>query len=285
MQAYQNNINVAIFGLTRGYPNEPKKYDDLIKRNNLIYKNINSKLVNPYKMIIFHEGNITISDQKYIQSNSPEILKFINIFDLFEKYKKFEGYKIMCKFQMYYVWEYLRDYEYVIRVDEDVFVHGFKVNTIEMMIKNNIYFSYSKLSYESHVPTNSTLPEYIKNIYNLKNTYFYNHLFPYTNFYVTRTDIWLNPKINLIIKNIAQSDLQGEYRWGDLPVLGCILNIEKIKAKRIKKLSYLHESHNSYVKSNLLSSILDRLNFKRIKYMYPNFFEKMKLLFRKAKDA
>lgn len=279
MQTYQKNFNVAIFGLTRGYPNETKKYDDLIKRNNLIYKNINSKLAKPYKMIIFHEGNISFSDQNYIQKNSPEKLKFINIFDIFDKYKQFEGYKIMCKFQMYYVWEYLKEFQYVIRVDEDVFVHDFEVNTIEMMVKKNIYFCYSKLSYESHVPTNSTLPDYIKNIYNLKNTNFYNHLFPYTNFYVTRTDIWLNAKINSIIKDIAQSDWQSEYRWGDLPVLGCIINIEKIKSKRLKKLFYLHESHNSYVRSNIKSVIFDRLNFKRIKYMYPNFFEKIKLLF------
>ena len=74
----------------------------------------------------------------------------------------------MCKFQMYYLWDYVSDYDYVIRIDEDIFIEKFDNEIIEKMKNKNIDFCFSKLSYESHIPTNNTLPNFIKEIYNLK---------------------------------------------------------------------------------------------------------------------
>ena len=57
---YENKIhNVAIFGLVRGYEGNLKKYSDLITRNNSIYNHIVSKLKNPYRMLLFHEADLT----------------------------------------------------------------------------------------------------------------------------------------------------------------------------------------------------------------------------------
>ena len=102
MKTDNDNFNVAIIGLTRGYPNNKSEYANLLLRNSKIYEIINSKIINPYKLILFHEGNISLSDQEYIQKNSPEILQFIDLSNLFNKYKDIDGYKIMCKFQIYY---------------------------------------------------------------------------------------------------------------------------------------------------------------------------------------
>lgn len=285
MKTFNDNFKVAIIGLTRGYPNNQSKYSDLLLRNSKIYENINSKLLNPYKLIIFHEGNISFSDQKYIQKNSPEDLQFIDISNLFNKYSSTDGYKIMCKFQMYYLWQYVKEFDYVVRIDEDVFIEKYDEKTIQKMAKKNIDFYFSKLSYESHIPTNKTLPFFIKKHYGLKNIKFYNHLFPYTNFYISKTNIWLIPRVNELLKKIAESTEQIEFRWGDLPVLGCLLNLENFNYQRLKKLSYLHDSHNIYVKSNALSPILEIVNFKRIRYKFPNFYNGLKFIVKLLKIA
>ena len=64
------NLKIAIIALTRGYPNNSSKYNSLILRNNSIYENINRHRKNPADVILFHEGNISESDQSYISKNS-----------------------------------------------------------------------------------------------------------------------------------------------------------------------------------------------------------------------
>jgi hypothetical protein len=57
--------------------------------------------------------------------------------------------------------------------------------------------------------------------------------------------------MNLLIKSIAYSDLQLYNRWGDLPVLGSLLNIyAQDKVGHIEGLSYKHLSHDNYITSN-----------------------------------
>ena len=68
------------------------------------------------------------------------------------------GYKIMCKFNMYYLWDHVFNYDFIIRVDEDIELMSYDIKTIDNMYKDNVDFSYSKLSFESHIPTNQTLP-------------------------------------------------------------------------------------------------------------------------------
>ena len=50
-------MKAAIVALTRGYPGNRASYNTLLKRNNSIYKNINSLRETPVDMILFHEGN------------------------------------------------------------------------------------------------------------------------------------------------------------------------------------------------------------------------------------
>ena len=58
--------------LTRGY-DDINKYRQLIKRNKSILKNLYDVSID---IIIFHEGNINIQHQEYIQSQTP-LLKII----------------------------------------------------------------------------------------------------------------------------------------------------------------------------------------------------------------
>ena len=84
------NLKIAIIALTRGYPNNKSKYDTLIKRNHGIYERINKLRDIPADLILFHEDDLSIEDQKYIQENSPEKIKYINV----SKYFKYETLKL-----------------------------------------------------------------------------------------------------------------------------------------------------------------------------------------------
>ena len=72
----QNNNKNCICVLTKGYKNE-KDYNMLIKRNKYILENVYT-ICNYPDIIIFHEGNITNTQQDYIQKQTPDLpLKFI----------------------------------------------------------------------------------------------------------------------------------------------------------------------------------------------------------------
>ena len=62
--------------LTRGY-STLDEYQTLIQRNQFIYQNLSDKQV---PLLFFHEGNITLEQQYYIQQQTPLLcMKFINI--------------------------------------------------------------------------------------------------------------------------------------------------------------------------------------------------------------
>jgi len=91
------------------------------------------------------------------------------------------------------------------------------------------------------------LPFYLKSLFHLENINFYNHKFPYTNLYITDVSIFQREEIIDSLSAIGDNDDQFIYRWGDLPVLGSILNIFDIQIKKLKKTQYFHESHNVIV--------------------------------------
>ena len=274
---YNNKIkNVAIFGLVRGYQGDLEKYSDLIIRNNAIYQHITSKLHNPYCMLLFHEADLIEKDKQYIRDNYKGEISFISVDDLFKKFNKLnadDGYKIMCKFNMYYLWNHVFNYDFIIRIDEDIELMSYDIKTIDNMYKDNIDFSYSKLSFESHIPTNQTLPYFLKYRLNLKSNKFYNHLFPYTNFYVSNTSFWKNDNIQELLKEIADSTDQFKYRWGDLSVLGCILNLFESNTERLNNIKYKHVSHKAIIKNKFYLNFLEFVHYKRLFNKFPKVFK------------
>ena len=279
---YINNqiLKVAIVALTRGYEGDLDKYEDLINRNKSIYEYINSKIAFPFEMILFHEGNIPLNDQKFIQKKSQSEITFVNVESIFKKYINVDGYTIMCKFQMYYIWDYVKNYDYIIRIDEDIIIKNFNLKSIDKMHRKNIDFYFSKLIYESHVPTNDTLPLYLMKLFNAKNTKFYNHLFPYTNFYISKVKIWREETINNKLKNLAENNIQIINRWGDLPVIGSFINQFDIKSKRLYRLIYFHSSHKLLIQNNLFSPLQEYLNFKRLFILFPKLLYILKKIYR-----
>ena len=153
-------------------PKNKSSYRSLIKRNTSIYEHINKFRDNPADIILFHEGNISSNDQKYINSFYPENLifkdvsQYFNVKDLnLEGEEKFNlGYRIMCRFNMYHIWEEVKEYDYILRVDEDVEIKKFDPYVFEYMESKNIKYMTGRFTEDTHELTNSTLPPSLKKI-------------------------------------------------------------------------------------------------------------------------
>ncbi len=253
----------AIIALTRGYPENRSLYDSLIKRNNSIYNYINKFRDTPADILLFHEGNISLDDQNYIGSHYPDELKFINVKNYFtddslklEEEERFNlGYRQMCRFHMYHIWNEVSNYKYILRIDEDIEISKFDPYLFEYMDRNNIIYITGRFTKDIHRLTNKTLPEFLFKNTDLDVKKIYNHRNPYTNLYATNVNFWKNNDINNLLKKIALSDEQIINRWGDHTVHGLMLNYRNEKIKLFPKLEYKHISHSSTIKNNFIRNM------------------------------
>ena len=233
--------NNAIVALTRGYKNI-NGYDSLLLRNNCLKNTVNKN--NEYPLVLFHEGNITLDHQNYIKERS--LGQDIHFVDISKDWSG--GYEGMCRFQTYDIWSYCKEFNNVMRVDEDCLIQSCGENPFDLgdnVYLRSVYFA------ESHSETNATLPQRIYELTGVEPSVFYNNKFVYTNVGLANVGFWLEPKMNKLIKEIAHSDLQRANRWGDLPVLGSLLNIFAVgKVGYIDGLTYKHLSHDNVITSN-----------------------------------
>jgi hypothetical protein len=240
--------SIAIYALTRGYSGFKRiKYLDLIVRNICISRAAKFK----YDLILFHEGNIKKIDRQIIKILSVRKIQFINVIDDFKPHKNVSidlkhnftlSYSLMCQFQYYHVWKYLKNYSFAMRIDEDC-----KVKKLSKSLSSQI-LECGAISNETHSMTNETLPQALKAINFDK---FYDQNFPYTNVFLTKIDFWLRDDVQKFLYYIYSHHNSLKFRWGDLPVIGIALkgfgNWEAQKAVN-KDFSYSHTSHNNTVK-------------------------------------
>jgi hypothetical protein len=231
----------AIVCLTRGY-SHVNNYYMLIQRNNLIYHHLNEKMNKHYQSIIFHEGNISKEHQDFILEHSQDkTIQFVDVSSIWTG-----GYAGMCKFNMYDIWNYTKEYDFILRVDEDCFISKIEIDPFSCI--DDKVFLISAPCRESHEATNATLPQFIESITNVPASLFYDHKFPYTNVCISSVQFWREPPVSSILKQIAFSELQHKNRWGDLPVLGSLLNIyAKDRVGNLKQFEYYHESHKETI--------------------------------------
>lgn len=227
--------NNAIVCLTRGY-SDLNKYKDLITRNVGIWNTINQQL--KYPLVIFHEGNIPLFHQEYIiEKSMGQKIIFKDISNVWQG-----GYEGMCRFMIYDIWQQCSEYDYVMRIDEDCILQKAIYNPFDQIENSFCNYMTSVFWAESHAETNATLPEFVASITNADPNEFYNNKFPYTNVSLANVSFM---KMLPELKIIAESPLQKANRWGDLPVIGALLNIYiKDKIGTMSGLSYYHASHN-----------------------------------------
>lgn len=229
----------AIVSLTRGYK-KLEQYDTLIERNRAIREHILSKW--QYPVILFHEGNIPKDHQDHIKIHSAMDIEFIDISSTWQG-----GYEGMCRFQMLDLWEWCKDYEYIMRIDEDCIITECSVNPFE--IGENVYSTPIYWG-ESHSETNATLPQFIEELTGFPSDKFYNNKFPYTNIGVAKVKFF-NGFLLDKLTTIANTPLQRANRWGDLPVLGSLLNCYAYgRVSMMQGLTYKHLSHGFTISNN-----------------------------------
>jgi hypothetical protein len=265
---------VTISVLTRGY-DSLDGYDNLIHRNKCIRKHILSKTNLEIDCIIFHEGNITDSHQKYISNESQVPLIFKNVKECGDK-TAFDnsrdvinselcpptelssqfplGYKHMCYFWSINLFDYLLDYEYVIRIDEDVFIQEIDIRILESIIDQKIKFAapyicpfldhpdvmigLEKLTKEFVETNNLKINGNISNVYA-----------PNTNVMILNLDYYRN---HTIIQNylVEIKESHGIYsnRWGDATVWGIITQkLQEDPFYLCDDVVYFHDSHKHLV--------------------------------------
>jgi hypothetical protein len=150
------------------------------------------------------------------------------------------GYSLMCRFNYFQIWELLQDFDTAIRIDDDVLV----VNLGD--IQTDATYVCSKLYKESHIETNLSFYQYLKER-NLES--FYDHKFPPNCLYITQIKFWSKPKVNSFLGEISNSPYCLEHRWGDTVVMGVALKkfAEVDSITLDKKISYIHLSHDLFI--------------------------------------
>lgn len=257
----------CIYGLVRGYPNLVQ-YKKLIDRNLSISKFIN---LDGHDMLIFHEGNITKDHQDYIKLESKNSdLIFIDISDEFNLSQKsldaheelqnkpkpnygiYLGAKIMFRFYSIKCFEYLREYDYVMRADEDILFTSKPSNDVfSFMYENDLILGYGRRKIDSH-PLTQTLADFIKQ-------YIVNNNIPtsctldeininnfYNNFSILKTSFWTENRVLDILKEIDISEGIFNLRWGDSTIQANIIRMFSAPHRwyRFKDLNYQHGSQN-----------------------------------------
>ena len=258
--------------LTRGYTHI-NGYADLVHRNRTIFDNFYSKLLDQpnYDVIIFHEGNIHDLHQQYIRSCTPNMpLEFRKVDFVNNVSKNYAlcppsqlseyftlGYKNMCYFWSITFLEYLKDYDYIIRIDEDCTIHSIDPNVIQRYKEQDIHFS-------SPYFTGEDEPNVTIGMKRLFHMYLMEKRFgrykteircPYTNVMIVDIQYFRNTRIvGDVLKKIKECNCIFSNRWGDLPIWGYILSylIEPRFYLEDKTISYRHASHN--IEINISSS-------------------------------
>lgn len=275
---------VAVACLARGY-NHISQYNMLLKRNAALFPIVSnlrsSGLIVAF--LIFHEGNITMEHQEYLKKQKPELqIRFIDVHETNTKafsssnlkYAKpnrtiYEtdtsklfpiGYRHMCHFWFMDFLECLRDYDYVLRVDEDCFVTRFPTDIFESMRERNqvfvtAYYLHLFHDFDETVVTvglQETIDDFMHQ-QGLKEEVPLNRImkFPYTNLFIVDIQYFL--KLRLFQEFATQIHKSGGIyinRWGDLPLWGYFLaNLLPPSHLFIKdtRIGYFHGSHGKKV--------------------------------------
>jgi hypothetical protein len=252
--------NAAIVCLTRGY-SDARSYSRLIVRNQQIYREIKAKRVAEgipeLPLVIFHEGNIDEAAQAHILRNERNArVMFVDAATTFAPSQARGGaigYEMMCRFYAYWIWEYCQNLEFIIRIDEDIYLRRFPYRITAL--PHPLVALKAVGIPESHGPTNATLPGVLESLTGVSRHVFYRDNFPYTNVWISQVGFWRSEQVASALRPVSLSEEQITNRWGDLPIVGSLLNIyAPTRVGTIPDLDYFHLSHDALRVQSGLSS-------------------------------
>jgi hypothetical protein len=274
MQKTEAIKTMAVAVLTRGYQNV-QQYNTLIKRNLSIANNLGS--LQNIDILIFHEGNILEPHQKYIKQYTPTLnLKFICIkehafkdekkdISFFEPTKTFGlNYRHMCSFWFTDFWNFVNDYDLILRVDEDCVIN-FNIPELFYHLQNKtaIYGAWTRdHDFVTH-GLNKFTEQFIKENLQISAPIIpHRPSGPYTNVIgLNLTRLRANTLAQKYIEKVKTLNYIYIFRWGDLPLWGELLFYlcDPNNYMKYDKIKYFHGSHNFHVGGDP-----NKINFKRM---------------------
>ena len=149
------NTSIAIAAFSKAHPKK-QDYEPLISRNKSIVNTLLPKLPpKSYELVIFHDGGITLDHQKYIVTESGTKLKFIDVIKTapmtgFDPHKELPSTisstqeddlfaRHLSHFWFVDFLGYLKDYDYLIHIDENTTLLECP-NPIAVMQNQNLKF-------------------------------------------------------------------------------------------------------------------------------------------------
>ena len=263
------NEKTAIFVLARGYRGSEKYHYLKIIFRNLYIKRANFRKKIIFDLLIFHEGNISNFDQVLIKIFSIDFgIKFVHVKDFFTIPRSVRlpnlpveslGYEMMCVFNYFRIWSYLKEYQIAIRIDDDCFVREIP------QLREDQIFSTAAIIEETHEITTNTLPIFLQE---LGDSQFYDNKFPYTNVYITRLNFWLQSDVQQYLLNFYMHNDSIINRWGDLPIIGITLKkygVWNPENDYLKNFEYSHLSHSNIISDGKINQI-ENNRYKIFKY-------------------
>ena len=271
-------MKCAIVGLVRGYDSW-YRYKQLIERNDRIHRYFNYKY--NYPIIIFHEGNIKKKHQHKLKSLTPNIsfVEVTNFHDLpYVKHNIFKriyrialkkvckitfpdsmnGYKNMCAFYAFKIYDYLKDFDYYWRLDEDgMLMKEISDNPFEVLKNSNAYYGYIYSGVDQHIQTLNTLMPYVKNYIKENNIKVKGNMDEInmdnygSNFMVTELSFWKQAEVQKFLEEVKRQNGVQQYRWGDANIQALALKMFCVQEKRIKLTGfhYYHASHHQMIET------------------------------------
>lgn len=257
----------AIYLLTRGYP-DVRYYGRLIQRNEHIYENFNKHLDEQYPLIFFHEGNIPKDHQDFILShNKNKFVSFVDTSSTFvwpshvpyndvKELQHFSlGYRLMCKFNCFHIWEYCKEYDYVFRIDEDSNIGMLNYDVFEYMQDKKYDYMVGRFCDETHELTNSTIPKKAHELLGdrwKENDYDHTNLWvPYSNLLIAKVSLFRQSEVQTFLTELTNDPMFYTNRWGDHVIQGIVLKAfsSPEKVGIIPNFEYIHGSHVCHVKN------------------------------------
>lgn len=254
----------AIVVLTKGYGNLDG-YDQLIRRNTSINNIFYFRLENKDKVdvLIFHEGNIPIEHQRYIQNATPSmplVFKHVafrqgnhvavgNQCHTTELSDQFTiGYKNMCRFWSIGMFQHMKGYEYIIRIDEDCVLHKMDPRVLDKYRANQVVFASPKWIGEDTADVTIGMYDFFREYKPDLKREVPN---PYTNFMVINLPYFASrTDVQTCLAAIDGTNCIFVNRWGDMPLWGYILAIyisDQSLLLEDKEIAYYHGSHGASV--------------------------------------
>lgn len=170
------------------------------------------------------------------------------------------GYKWMCKFFTVDLYDYLRDFDYYLRIDSDNILSPVDYNIFEYTEQRKLEYAYVIRKLEPHQLTAESLPSFVQNYVAkckvriqiqqppLGKEYIFNF---YNNFHLGKVSFFNRPEVRHFLV-AANSSLLYANRWGDSTIQAYAVRIfmSPPAVQQLPNVSYHHLSHGSALVSS-----------------------------------